>query len=90
MGVSKRRFDWQAVSPRYSPKRYRGRYLKETLDLGTKQVYEVEIVSREGELRSVLVSVAPLLNDEGVYNGVLGIARDITERKHLERQVQNS
>ena len=71
-------------------KRYRGRYLKETLDLGTKQVYEVEVVSREGELRSVLVSVAPLLNDEGVYTGVLGIARDITERKHLERQVQNS
>lgn len=71
-------------------KRYRGRYLKETLDLGTKQVYEVEVVSREGELRSVLVSVAPLLNDEGGYTGVLGIARDITERKHLERQVQNS
>lgn len=71
-------------------KRFRGRYLKETLDLGTKQVYEVEVVSRHGELRSVLVSVAPLLNDEGVHNGVLGIARDITERKRLEQQVQNS
>jgi signal transduction histidine kinase len=71
-------------------KRFRGRYLKETLDLGTKEVYEVEVVSRQGELRSVLVSVAPLLNDEGVQDGVLGIARDITERKHLEQQVQNS
>ena len=71
-------------------KRFRGRYLQDTLEIGTKQVYEVEIVSRNGELRSVLVSVAPLLNDAGVHTGVLGIARDITERKQLERQVQNS
>ena len=71
-------------------KRFRSRYLQETLDMATKQVYEVEIMSRQGELRSVLVSVAPLLDDSGGQNGVLGIARDITERKQLERQVQNS
>ncbi len=71
-------------------KRFRSRYLQETLDMGRKQDYEVEIVTRHGELRSVLVSVAPLLNDAGEKLGVLGIARDITERKHLEQQVQNS
>ena len=71
-------------------KRFRSRYLQETLDMGEKQVYEVEIVSGHGELRSVLVSVAPLLNDAGGQQGVLGIARDITERKQLEQQVQHS
>ena len=71
-------------------KRFRSRYLQETLDMGEKQVYEVEVVSRHGELRSVLVSVAPLLNDAGGQQGVLGIARDITERKQLEQQVQHS
>jgi PAS domain S-box-containing protein len=71
-------------------KRFRSRYLQETLDMGEKQVYEVEIMSGHGELRSVLVSVAPLLNDAGGQQGVLGIARDITERKQLEQQVQNS
>ena len=71
-------------------KRFRSRYLQETLDMSAKQVYEVEIMSRHGELRSVLVSVAPLLNDAGGQQGVLGIARDITERKQLEQQVQNS
>ena len=71
-------------------KRFRSRYLQETLDMGTKQDYEAEIVSRHGELRSVLVSVAPLLNDAGEQEGVLGIARDITERKQLEQQVQNA
>ncbi len=64
--------------------------MQDTLDMSAKQVYEVEIVSRHGELRSVLVSVAPLVNDAGGQQGVLGIARDITERKQLEQQVQNS
>ena len=71
-------------------KRYRGRYLRETLDIGTKQVYEVEMVSQDGKLRSVLVSVSPLRNEEGVPVGVLGIARDITERKTLEQQVRDA
>ncbi len=71
-------------------KRFRSRYLKETLDMQTKHVHEVEVVSRQGELRSVLVSIAPLLDDLGFPQGVLGIARDITERKQLEQQVQNS
>ena len=71
-------------------KRFRSRYLQETLDMSAKQVYEVEIISGHGELRSVLVSVAPLMNDAGGQQGVLGIARDITERKQLEQQVQNS
>ncbi|GJL56834.1 MAG: hypothetical protein NPIRA02_39660 [Nitrospirales bacterium] len=71
-------------------KRYRGRHLKETLDVGVKQVYEVEMASRTGEHRSVLVSVSPLYDQQGASLGMLGIARDITERKTLERQVQNA
>lgn len=71
-------------------KRFRSRSLQETLDWGAKQVYEVEVASRQGEARWVLISVAPLLNNEGRQNGVLGIARDITERKQLEKQVHNS
>ncbi|MCA9470703.1 MAG: PAS domain S-box protein, partial [Nitrospira sp.] len=71
-------------------KRYRGRHLKDTLDIGAKQVYEVEMVSRIGDHRSVLVSVSPLFDQHGEPMGMLGIARDITERKTLERQVQNA
>ena len=71
-------------------KRYRGRHLRETLDIGTKQVYEIEMMSQGGAYRSVLVSVSPLRNEEGVPIGVLGIARDITERKTLEKQVQDA
>ncbi|MBI5410684.1 MAG: PAS domain S-box protein [Nitrospirae bacterium] len=71
-------------------KRHRGRRLKSTLDIGAKQVYEVEVMSRTGEARAVMVSVSPLRDAEDRVLGVMGIARDITETKKLERQIRNS
>ncbi|MDH4185755.1 MAG: PAS domain S-box protein [Nitrospira sp.] len=71
-------------------RRHRGRRLKSTLDIGVKQVYEVEVVTRMGEPRTVMVSVSPLHAVEGTLVGVLGIARDMTETKKLEQQIRNS
>ncbi|MBI3356547.1 MAG: PAS domain S-box protein, partial [Nitrospirae bacterium] len=71
-------------------RRHRGRRLKNTLDIGAKQVYEVEVVTRLGEVRTVMVSVSPLQGVEGEILGVLGIARDMTETKKLEQQIRNS
>ncbi|THI84916.1 MAG: PAS domain S-box protein [Nitrospira sp. CG24A] len=71
-------------------KRHRGKRLKSTLDIGAKQVYEVEVVTRTGEPRTVMVSVSPLHGVEGMILGVLGIARDMTETKKLEQQIRNS
>jgi PAS domain S-box-containing protein len=71
-------------------KRHRGKRLKSTLDIGAKQVYEVEVVTRTGEPRAVMVSVSPLHSAEGAILGVLGIARDMTETKKLEQQIRNS
>ncbi|MGH7250852.1 MAG: PAS domain S-box protein [Nitrospiraceae bacterium] len=71
-------------------KRHRGRRLKSTLDIGAKQVYEVEVMSPTGETRAVMVSVSPLRDPDGRIEGVLGIARDITDTKKLEQQIRNS
>ncbi len=71
-------------------RRHRGRRLKTTLDIGAKQVYEVEVLSRTGQARTVMVSVSPLYDPEGRISGVLGIARDMTEVKRLEHQIRNS
>jgi len=71
-------------------KRHRGRRLKSTLDIGVKQVYEVEVLTKAGEPRSVMVSVSPLHGVEGEILGVLGIARDMTDTKKLEQQIRNS
>ena len=71
-------------------KRHRGRRLKSTLDIGMKQVYEVEVLTKSGEPRSVMVSVSPLHGVEGEILGVLGIARDMTDTKKLEQQIRNA
>ena len=71
-------------------KRHRGRRLKDILELDVKQEYEVEVISQSGELRSVLVSVSPLENERHSVIGVLGIARDITDRKIMEEQFRNT
>ncbi|TAL10999.1 MAG: PAS domain S-box protein [Nitrospirae bacterium] len=71
-------------------RRHRGKRLRSTLDIGAKQAYEVEIVTKAGEPRNVLVSVSPLRDNEGRIVGVLGIARDITDKKRLEQQVLNA
>ena len=71
-------------------KRHRGRRLKSTLDIGAKQVYEVEVVTRTGEARLVMVSVSPLHGVDGEILGVLGIARDMTDTKKLEQQIRYS
>jgi PAS domain S-box-containing protein len=71
-------------------RRHRGRRLKNTLDIGNKQVYEVEVVGRSGEVRTAMVSVSPLRDPSGRIQGVLGIARDMTETKRLEQQIRSS
>ncbi|MGQ0665809.1 MAG: PAS domain S-box protein [Nitrospiraceae bacterium] len=71
-------------------RRHRGRRLKNTLDIGAKQVYEVEVVTRLGEPRAAMISVSPLQGAEGEILGVLGIARDMTDTKKLEQQIRNS
>ncbi len=71
-------------------KRHRGRRLKSTLDIGAKQVYEVEVLCRTGDTRTVTVSVSPLCDSQGRIHGVLGIARDITDTKKLEQRIRNS
>ena len=71
-------------------KRHRGRRLKDILERDVKQEYEVEVISQSGDLRSVLVSVSPLENERHRVIGVLGIARDITDRKLMEQHFRNT
>jgi PAS domain S-box-containing protein len=71
-------------------KRHRGRRLKSTLDIGAKHVHELELMSKSGEARTVMVSVSPLTRADGTLLGVLGIARDITAMRKLEQQIRNS
>lgn len=50
-------------------------------------VYEIEIVKSDGERIPVELNVTNLHDDEGNVVGRLGVARDITKRKKMERDL---
>ena len=44
----------------------------------------------DGNISTILISKIPLKNSSGKISGVLGLALDITERKNLEQQINQS
>lgn len=49
--------------------------------------YEARIRKRSGEMLWALISGAPIVNDDGVVTGTLGMFMDISERKRAEEQL---
>ncbi|MBP7689016.1 MAG: PAS domain S-box protein [Thermoflexales bacterium] len=50
-----------------------------------KSIYEIEIRRlNDGQLRQLMVTAVPQLNEQGELLGSFGVFRDITERKHAE------
>lgn len=50
---------------------------------------EWEIIRKDGQTRTMMFTMTPMKNREGQMLGFLGIAKDITEQKKLERQLQD-
>jgi two-component system cell cycle sensor histidine kinase/response regulator CckA len=55
-----------------------------------RDTYEHEIIRSDGTSRTVLVTVTPIYGENGLYEGALGVFRDITEQKRLEDERRKS
>jgi len=62
----------------------------EILGKETVANYELEYVKKSGDLVPMLFSAAVLRNKQGVREGVVCIARDITEQKQADKTVRES
>jgi PAS domain S-box-containing protein len=56
---------------------------------GASSTYEVEWIARDARRLTLEVSARPV-HDDGVPAGIEAIARDVTERKHLEAQFRQA
>ena len=54
---------------------------------GLSGQYEARVRKKSGEMMWVLISGAPVTNDEGIVTGTLGMFMDISERKRAEEQL---
>ncbi|BAI61358.1 putative histidine kinase [Methanocella paludicola SANAE] len=53
-------------------------------------MYENQHIRKDGRIMYMEVSGQPIIDENGVYRGYRGVARDITERKHTEVALQKS
>lgn len=69
-------------------------YIKmdEAVITGGKPIINIEepLRSSDGNISTILISKIPLKTSSGKITGVLGLALDITERKNLEQQLNQS
>jgi len=57
---------------------------------GQSSRYEVEFRRRDGTVRNVLISGAPLLDSDDQFAGTIGIVSDITEQKMTKEAIKDS
>lgn len=70
-------------------KKHSGSRFKKTVESGTKQVYEVEMVECDGEtIHNVVISTSPLYDRNNTMEGILIVGKDITDRKTIEEELR--
>ncbi len=62
---------------------------KEISEKGYSDVFEKEYIKKDGSVFPVELRVFLIKDDEGNPEGMIGIVRDITDRKNLETKIQN-
>jgi PAS domain S-box-containing protein len=57
---------------------------------GQSDAYELQVHNRQGEERWWLISGAPVLDENGIFKGSIGIHLDITLQKTLEQELRRA
>lgn len=67
--------------------KHKGERLTKTIGEGIKQHYDIEIKCKDGAIRHATLSTSPLRDNNDKVIGLVGILRDITERKNAEENL---
>ncbi|MDW7680088.1 MAG: PAS domain S-box protein, partial [bacterium] len=55
---------------------------------GEHSNYETQLIQKDGALRYMLISAAPLTDADGSFKGSMGVFTDITDRKLMEQAIE--
>ncbi len=68
--------------------KHRGRRFEKSIQEEVRQIYEVELKTKDGALRICRISTSPVMDSNGNVNGLFAIGRDITEREKLTEELR--
>jgi PAS domain S-box-containing protein len=57
---------------------------------GEQSRYDAEIIRPDGEKRVVSISARPLVDQDGVFGGCIGLVSDITERRRADKALREA
>jgi len=75
------------VSPQNFAHTYRDRDIELLTDQVGVQVYEGQVMHKDGTVHDVVFHKARMLGDDGKPSGIIGVILDITDRKQAEQQI---
>jgi PAS domain S-box-containing protein len=64
--------------------------LNKSIRDGEKKIYEIDLYSKRGDIRNVVISLSPVSRENGDITNILVIARDITDRKRIQSQMNKA
>ncbi|MBI4651301.1 response regulator [Candidatus Desantisbacteria bacterium] len=74
----------------YRHKEERKRIVEKIKKEGNISNYETKLMSKQGRLIDISLSISELKDKEGKVIGTVGISKDITKQKHLEKKLRES
>jgi len=67
--------------------KHRGRRFEKSIREKIRQVYEVELKTKEGAIRICRISTSPLMDQEGAVIGLIATVRDVTESEQARAEI---
>jgi len=90
LGYSREEIIGRPIESLYMDPRERKAIARLLEDTGNVQNYETRLLAKDGQARSVLLTLSPLRDHEGNPIGTIGISKDVTQEKKLQRELIQS
>ena len=90
LGYSRAEILGRSIEMLYPTEEERRNLLKRVMEEGSVANYETQLIHKDGHLIDVNLTLSQLKNDEGEIIGTVGISKDVTEQKILQKKLVQS
>lgn len=56
---------------------------------GIRESYELEYIKKDGKKIDTIINVSPILDEKGIFAGVLGFITDVSDKRKMEEEIRS-